>query len=194
MSDMNSGNNDRPLLPTDSKMRKETPIFTGFLRYFPRAAAYAARISVLGNEKHNPGEPLHWAEGKSMDHPDCIVRHLIEAETFDTDDGALHAGKLFWRAGANLEIILREREKAGLPIWDEEVIAENRRKQAEKLAAKLTEMARVPMVSDEPYDPSIKPEPQGLTGTTGCSCDFARPGPEPRTMFTEYDPECIPGN
>src|ERR1039458_2586976 len=72
-----------PLLPTDSSLRKETPISTGFLKYFPRAAAYAARISVLGNEKHNPGEELHWAEGKSMDHPDCIARHLIEADTFD---------------------------------------------------------------------------------------------------------------
>lgn len=127
------------LLPTDSKLRKETPIFTGFLKYFPRAAAYAARISVLGNEKHNPGEELHWAEGKSMDHPDCMVRHLIEADTFDEDDGALHAGKNFWRAGAMLETILKAREAAGLPIWDEEVIAENRRKQAVALSAKETE-------------------------------------------------------
>src|ERR1019366_461181 len=122
------------LLPTDSKLRKETPIYSGFLKYFPRAAAYAARISVLGNEKHNPGEELHWAEGKSMDHPDCIARHLIEADTFDPDAGALHAGKLFWRAGAYLETILKARDAAGLPLWDEEIIAENRRKQTAKLA------------------------------------------------------------
>lgn len=118
-----------PILPTDSAMRKESPICTGVLRYFPRAAAYVARISVLGNEKHNPGEPLHWAEGKSMDHPDCIVRHVIEAEEFDPDDGALHAGKLAWRAWANLETMLKQREREGLPIWDEEIIAANRAKQ-----------------------------------------------------------------
>lgn len=141
MSDMNAGNG-RPLLPVDSKMRKETPITTGWLKYFPRAHAYAARISVLGNEKHNPGEELHWAEGKSMDHPDCIARHLIEADTFDSDDGALHAGKLFWRAGANLEIILRRREEAGLPIWDEDVIARNRASYSAKALAKRQENPR----------------------------------------------------
>lgn len=158
MSDMNAGNG-RPLLPVDSAMRKETPIATGWLKYFPRAHAYGARISVLGNEKHNPGEPLHWAEGKSMDHPDCIARHLIEADTFDTDDGALHAGKLLWRAAANLEIILRAREAAGLPIWDEAIIAENRRKQADKLvrekAAKEAERLR----AGAPYDPTLPIEP-----------------------------------
>jgi hypothetical protein len=125
-----------PVLPTDSAMRKESPICTGFLRYFPRAAAYTSRISVLGNEKHNPGEPLHWAEGKSMDHPDCIARHLIEADTFDEDDGALHAGKLAWRALANLETVLKQRERDGLPVWDEQIIAANRAKQKAALAAK----------------------------------------------------------
>lgn len=143
------------LLPTDSKLRKETPIYSGFLKYFPRAAAYAARISVLGNEKHNPGEELHWAEGKSMDHPDCIVRHLIEADTFDEDDGALHAGKNFWRAGAMLETILRKREMAGLPIWDEEVIAANRLKQADALLRKKAAAEPERLRAGAPYDPSL---------------------------------------
>jgi len=126
----------KSILPTDSALRKDTPIFSGMLKYFPRAAAYVARISVLGNDKHNPGEPLHWAEGKSMDHPDCITRHLIEQGTFDPDDGALHEGKLAWRAFANLETSLKQRERDGLPIWDEEVIAKNKAILAEKLAAK----------------------------------------------------------
>lgn len=144
----------KPILPTDSALRKDTPIFSGMLKYFPRAAAYVARISVLGNDKHNPGEPLHWAEGKSMDHPDCITRHLIEGGTFDPDDGALHDGKLAWRAFANLETVLKQRERDGLPIWDEDVIAKNKAVLREKLAAKAEKMARTPMVSDEPYDAS----------------------------------------
>jgi hypothetical protein len=37
-----------------------------------------ARISKLGNDKHNPGEPLHHARGKSNDHPDCIIRHAMD--------------------------------------------------------------------------------------------------------------------
>lgn len=124
------------ILPTDSALRKETPICTGVIDYFPRALAYVARISKLGNDKHNPGEPLHWARGKSMDHPDCIARHLAERGTFDPDDGALHDGKLSWRGLANLEIVLEEREKAGLPLWDEAVIAKNRATLAEALATK----------------------------------------------------------
>jgi hypothetical protein len=126
----------KPILPTDSALRKDTPIFSGMLNYFPRAAAYVARISVLGNDKHNPGEPLHWAEGKSMDHPDCMVRHMIETGTFDADDGALHEGKLAWRAFANLETSLKAREAAGLPIWDEEVITKNKKELALKLEAR----------------------------------------------------------
>jgi hypothetical protein len=120
-------------------MRKATPICTGMLDYFPRAAAYVARISVLGNDKHNPGEPLHWAKGKSTDQPDCIVRHVIERGTFDPDDGALHDGKLAWRALANLETELEKREADGTPAWDEEIIAKNKKILSEKLAAKNDE-------------------------------------------------------
>ena len=65
-------------LPTDSVARKEYPIYSGVLRYFPAALAGVARHSKLGNDKHNPGEPLHHARGKSMDHEDCILRHLVD--------------------------------------------------------------------------------------------------------------------
>jgi hypothetical protein len=67
-------------LPTDSNMRKEYPLFRGCLRYFPAALAGVARTSKLGNDKHNPGEPMHHARGKSTDHGDCIIRHLIDVE------------------------------------------------------------------------------------------------------------------
>lgn len=77
----------------------------------PRALAYVARVSKAGNDKHNPGQPLHWAKEKSTDHADCIARHLIDRETVDPEDGLLHAGKLAWRALALLETQL-ERETA----------------------------------------------------------------------------------
>lgn len=67
-------------LPTDSAMRKEYPLFRGVLRYFPAALAGIARISKEGNDKHNPGEELHHARGKSADHGDCIIRHLMDVE------------------------------------------------------------------------------------------------------------------
>jgi dATP/dGTP diphosphohydrolase, N-terminal len=105
------------ILPTDAKARKDTPICTGVIDYFPRAMAYVAQVSKKGNDQHNPGEPLHWAKEKSTDHPDCIARHLVERGTFDTD-GALHDGKMAWRSMANLEIELERRERDGLPIWE----------------------------------------------------------------------------
>lgn len=67
-------------LPADSKERKNYPLFAGCLRYFPAALAGVAKTSKLGNDKHNPGEEMHHARGKSMDHGDCILRHLVDVE------------------------------------------------------------------------------------------------------------------
>lgn len=65
-------------LPTDSAARKDIPLHSGVLAYFPAALMGVARISKLGNDKHNPGQPLHHARGKSMDHADCVMRHLMD--------------------------------------------------------------------------------------------------------------------
>ena len=92
-------------LPTDDDDRKATPIYSGVLMYFPDALAEVARLSMVGNEQHNPGEPLHWARGKSMNQLDTLTRHLMEAGTVDTD-GVLHSTKVAWRALANLQLEL----------------------------------------------------------------------------------------
>ena len=89
-------------LPKDPASRKELPITTGVLDYFPLAIAEVARISKAGNDQHNPGQPLHWSRSKSADHADCITRHLIQRGTVDTD-GMTHSGKLAWRALALLQ-------------------------------------------------------------------------------------------
>lgn len=107
------------MLSTNSQERKDTPITTGVLDYFPDAIAAVARLSKLGNEKHNPGEPLHWAKGKSTDEPDCIGRHLIDRGIIDPDDGVMHDVKLAWRALANLQ----RRIEGGAIVFDEEIIA-----------------------------------------------------------------------
>lgn len=89
------------LLEDTSAKRKMYPIAAGFLDYFPDACAAVAEVSFHGNEKHNPGQPLHWARGKSMDHADCIARHLIERGGFD---GPIrHSAALAWRAMALLQ-------------------------------------------------------------------------------------------
>ncbi len=65
-------------LPTDSSERKNYPLFRGLFRYFPAALAGVARTSKVGNDKHNPDQELHHARGKSTDHGDCILRHLMD--------------------------------------------------------------------------------------------------------------------
>ena len=65
-------------LGTDSAARKDIPVFSGVLKYAPAAIAGVAKVSMAGNKKHNPGEPLHHARGKSTDHADCIVRHAMD--------------------------------------------------------------------------------------------------------------------
>lgn len=92
----------RSILPDDSKSRKDIPLCRGFLDYFPLACAEVARVSKVGNDQHNPGKPMHWARGKSMDHADCIVRHLIDRGKIDID-GCRHTAKLAWRALALLQ-------------------------------------------------------------------------------------------
>lgn len=94
-------------LPSDAKQRKDIPITRGVLDYFPDAIAAVAEVSRLGNEQHNPGQPLHWAREKSTDHADCIARHLIERGSIDTD-GARHSAKLAWRALALLQTEIEE--------------------------------------------------------------------------------------
>lgn len=89
-------------LPSAAQSRKDCPITSGVIDYFPLAMAEVAKVSVAGNNQHNPGQPLHWTRGKSSDHQDCIARHLIERGTFDTD-GLRHSAKLAWRALALLQ-------------------------------------------------------------------------------------------
>ncbi len=94
-------------LPMDAGLRKEIPMCRGMLDYFPDACAAVANLSHVGNEQHNPGEPLHWAREKSTDHADCIVRHLVERGTIDTD-GIRHSTKVAWRALALLQTEIEE--------------------------------------------------------------------------------------
>ena len=89
-------------LPTDAKERKAVPIATGFIDYFPDAMAAVAELSRIGNDQHNPGQPLHWDRSKSGDESDALIRHFLERGTVDTD-GVRHSAKVAWRAMALLQ-------------------------------------------------------------------------------------------
>ena len=99
-------------LPDDAAERNNYPMADGLLYYFPAALAYVSYVSKVGNDQHNPGEPMHWARGKSMDHANKIMRHLVDAGGVD-DKGMRHTGYLAWRA---LALLQEELERDGAPV------------------------------------------------------------------------------
>lgn len=107
--------NDEQTLPKESSARKALPVTSGVIDYFPAALVEIAKVSKYGNDKHNPGEPLHWTRGKSNDHADAIGRHLIDRGKIDPDTGVRHSAELAWRALALLQVELEEAGEAPLP-------------------------------------------------------------------------------
>jgi hypothetical protein len=68
-------------IPQGDQERKDAPMFRGLLGYFPAALFEVAAHSLDSDKKHNPGatDGPTWARGKSADHEDTIIRHLIDA-------------------------------------------------------------------------------------------------------------------
>lgn len=93
-----------------SAERKEMPLHTIMQKYFPDAFMAMARHSKKANDKHNPGEPVHWAREKSKDHLECAARHLLTPDNIDADTGEIELVAAFWRIGAALQL----REEARL--------------------------------------------------------------------------------
>jgi hypothetical protein len=93
-------------LPTDSTERKSLPVYSGVFKYFALALLEVARVSRIGNDKHNPGEPLHWSRGKSDDHMDAASRHILDyASGVATDpSGSEHLANAAWRILAQLQL------------------------------------------------------------------------------------------
>jgi len=92
----------------DGKKRKATPLATGVIDYFPDALLAVAELSRIGNDQHNPGQPLHWDRSKSGDESDALMRHFVDRGTIDVHDGVRHSAKVAWRA---LALLQKEIEK-----------------------------------------------------------------------------------
>ena len=101
---------ENDLLPGASADRKTVPIATGVIDYFPLAIAKVAELSYVGNQKHNPGQPLHWNRPLSADHADCLMRHFVDRGRTDSD-GIPHSAKVAWRALALLQLELEGPKK-----------------------------------------------------------------------------------
>jgi hypothetical protein len=103
------------VLPINAAERKNLPLFTGCLKYFPSALIAVCDVSRVGNDQHNPGQPLHWARGKGGNNFDELVRHLMEAGKFDSD-GRRHLAKSAWRVLAALQLEIEEDAAKGIPL------------------------------------------------------------------------------
>jgi hypothetical protein len=93
-----------------SKERKQCPVVLGFMDYFPDAIMQISNHSWKANEKHNPGEPVHWAKDKSADHIDALARHILDygkGERYD-DDGLSILTAIGWRAMAFVQTELEK--------------------------------------------------------------------------------------
>lgn len=108
-------------LPDDAEARNDYPMADGLLYYFPNALAEVSKISALGAKQHGL-ESMHWSRGKSTDHANKIIRHLVDAGKTDAK-GVRHSANVAWRALALLQEEL-ERD-LGLPMppnaWVDEV-------------------------------------------------------------------------
>lgn len=95
------------MLPTDNKERKQIPIYSGLLKYFPDALAAVAHHSYKSNEQHNPGTETHWDRSKSSDHLNSFARHLVDIEE-DTENVIACA----WRVLAYLQERIEDERKS----------------------------------------------------------------------------------
>lgn len=143
----------RTTLPTNSSARKAVPLVTGVLDYFPAALAEVAKVSKAGNDKHNPGAPLHHSRGRSTDHADSLLRHLVDRGGLDPDTGQRHSAEVAWRALALLQQELEDDGEAPMPRGASVDEEGNSRDKRESAAATFSEVAKDVMrpAEDEPF-------------------------------------------
>lgn len=100
---MQNATNEKGLIPKDDQERKDAPMFRGLLAYFPMALFAVARHSLESDRKHNPDNPYapQWSRGKSADHKDCIIRHLVDTQ--DPSEEEYHLRAIAWRGLAMLQ-------------------------------------------------------------------------------------------
>lgn len=106
-------------IPDDAAGRKRHPVASGVMDYFPDALVAVSRVSWQGNEQHNPGQPLHWARGKSGDHADALQRHFLNRGSYGPD-GLRHTAQIAWRALAMLQEEIEAEQQAIQAMHDYE--------------------------------------------------------------------------
>ena len=89
-------------LPESPNDRKDIPIYTGVINYFPDALVELAKLSLTGGVQHGQTkDTLHWDRSKSTDHLDALCRHMIDKDW----------AEVAWRALANLQVQIEKDKK-----------------------------------------------------------------------------------
>ncbi len=132
----------------ETAQRKDTPVYSGFMCYFPDAIREVSRLSKAGNEQHNPGSELHWDRSKSGDELDALGRHLLDGtdKTQTLDARILHARAVAWRGMADLQKLCELREESPEVLVD----LDNRHPQGRGVAVEG------PLYSDGPDFPGYE--------------------------------------
>ena len=86
----------------NKQKRKQIPLYSGLIKYFPDALCEVARVSYIGSKQHHPDKEIHWDREKSKDDLDALMRHLMENGMYDID-GVRHTAKIAWIALAHLQ-------------------------------------------------------------------------------------------
>lgn len=100
-------------IPYTDAERKEWQLDTFMFEYFPDAWLAVVQVAIAGNKQHNPGQPLHWARGKSTDQFNTAFRHYWERRrgVHKDTDGQPHLAKAIWRLMARLQLDIEEDRK-----------------------------------------------------------------------------------
>ena len=139
------------MLPTDAQARKDIPIYSGFICYFPDAIVEVAKVSKRGNDQHNPGEELYWNRSKSADELDAAARHLVgTVDPLDGGEELEHAAALAWRAMANLQKLCEK-----FTASKRAIVREIENSKSQKIARALLTQKFVSSVSREEDGPSV---------------------------------------
>ena len=98
-----------------SEQRKQYPMSGGLVDYFPDALAIISHVSWTGNEKHNPGQPLHHSRWISADHADCVMRHHSTRGNDEHGIPFMHMAEEGWRVLAMIQEAMEEYYGLDLP-------------------------------------------------------------------------------
>lgn len=172
----------------NSAERKASPVYSGVMAYFPRALMAISRVSRAGNEKHNPGEPLHWSKDKSVDQPDCVARHNLTPYQVDEDSGERHFVHAGWRQLAWIELCF-EAVELGLVTWEQLDRGEIAAEQLGKMIVQRRGVKELTQVTEEMggYE-TEKPVHHAPRYEWSYTADMALVVSEPTTPVDSYEP------